>query len=129
MAGPKKTNAARKLDELGIAYEIREYDVDESDLSAPTVARKVGLDPKQVYKTLVLSGSERTHYMAIVAADAELDPKAVARAVGQRKVALVPLKDVRPLTGYVRGGVTALAAKRRFEVVATSRSRPTRGSP
>ncbi|MCB9597887.1 MAG: Cys-tRNA(Pro) deacylase [Sandaracinaceae bacterium] len=114
----KKTNAARQLDKLGLRYEVREYEVDLEDLSAPTVAAKVGLEPAQVYKTLVLTGDTVKHFMAIVAADAELDLKAAARASGNRKAALVALKDVQPLTGYVRGGVTALAAKKRFDVVA-----------
>lgn len=116
--GKKKTNAARLLDRLGIAYEVREYEVDPEDLSAPTVARKVGLAPAQVYKTLVAEGNETGPVMALVAADAELDLKALARASGNRKVALVPLKQVQPLTGYIRGGVTALGAKKRFAVVA-----------
>lgn len=114
----KKTNAARLLDQLGIDYEVRAYEVDPDDLSAPTVARKVGLDPAQVYKTLVAEGSDSGPVMALVAADAELDLKALARASGNRKATLVPLKQVQPLTGYVRGGVTALGAKRRFPVVA-----------
>lgn len=114
----KKTNAARLLDQLSIAYEIREYDVDPDDLSAPTVAQKVGLDPAQVYKTLVAEGSPAGHVMALVAADAELDLKALARASGNRRASLVPVAQVQPLTGYVRGGVTALGAKKRFPVVA-----------
>jgi len=116
--GAKKTNAARQLDRLKIDYAIREYEVDESDLSAPTVAAKVGLEAAQVFKTLVAEGKPNGHLMAIVPADAELDLKALARASDNRKVALVALKDVQPLTGYIRGGVTALAAKKTFPVVA-----------
>jgi Cys-tRNA(Pro)/Cys-tRNA(Cys) deacylase len=115
-----KTNAARMLDKLGIAYELREYEVDEADLSAPTVARKVGLEPAQVFKTLVTRGDTRAPggvTMAVVAADAELDVKALARVTGDRKIALVALAEVQPLTGYVRGGVTALGAKKKFPVV------------
>ncbi|MEZ4335063.1 MAG: Cys-tRNA(Pro) deacylase [Sandaracinaceae bacterium] len=115
----KKTNAARLLDQMKVRYEVREYDVDESDLSAPTVAKKVGLEPAQVYKTLLLVGEGGPkHFMAIVAADAELDLKAAAKASGNKKASLAPLKEVQPLTGYIRGGVTALAAKKRFPVVA-----------
>jgi len=114
----KKTNAARQLDRLKIDYVIREYEVDESDLSAPTVAAKVGLAPAQVFKTLVAEGKPHGHLMAIVPADAELDLKALARASDNRKASLVALKDVQPLTGYIRGGVTALAAKKTFPVVA-----------
>lgn len=113
-----KTNAARLLEAEGIDFEIREYEVDESDLSAPTVARKVGLAPAQVFKTLVTKGDRHGICLALVAADAALDPKALAKARGDRKAALVPLKDVQPLTGYVRGGVTALGTKKPFAVVA-----------
>ncbi len=112
-----KTNAARLLDRMKIAYEVREYEVDLDDLSAPTVAAKVGLPPAQVFKTLLARGDAEGVCMAVVAADAELDLKALARVTGDRKVALVPLKEVQPLTGYVRGGVTALGAKKRFPVV------------
>lgn len=110
-----KTNAARLLDRAKIPYEIREYEVDESDLSAPTVAAKVDLPPEQVFKTLVVRGDAVC--MGVVAADAELDLKALAKARGERKLALVPLKEVQPLTGYVRGGVTALGARKAFDVV------------
>lgn len=112
-----KTNAARILDRLGIAYEVREYDVDEADLSAPTVARKVGLEPAQVFKTLVTRGEPKGVCIAVVAADAELDLKALAKATGDKKTALVALKDVQPLTGYIRGGVTALGTKKKYPVV------------
>lgn len=112
-----KTNAARLLEAEKISFEVREYEVDESDLSAPTVARKVGLEPAQVFKTLVTKGERTGVCLAVVAADAELDLKALARVRGDRKVALVPLKDVQPLTGYIRGGVTAIGTKRRFDVV------------
>ena len=112
-----KTNAARILDRMGIAYEVREYDVDEDDLSAPTVARKVGLEPAQVFKTLVTRGEPKGVCLAVVAADAELDLKALAKASGDKKTALVPLKEVQPLTGYIRGGVTALGTKKSFPVV------------
>ncbi|MCC6873474.1 MAG: Cys-tRNA(Pro) deacylase [Sandaracinaceae bacterium] len=112
-----KTNAARLLDKLEVAYEIREYEVDESDLSAPSVAKKVGLEPAQVFKTLVVRGEPGGVGFAVVAADAELDLKALARGKGDRKVQLVPLKEVQPLTGYIRGGVTALGAKKTYPVV------------
>src|SRR5690606_5057585 len=111
-----KTNAARILDRMGIAYEVREYEVDEDDLSAPTVARKVGLEPAQVFKTLVTRGESKGICLAVVAADAELDLKALAKAFGDKKSALVALKEVQPLTGYIRGGVTALGTKKRYPV-------------
>lgn len=111
-----KTNAARLLDQLGLRYELREYEVDPEDLSAETVARKVGLPAEQVFKTLVARGDRVGVLLAVVAGDAELDPKALARLTGDRRVEVVPLKEVQPLTGYVRGGVTALAARRSYPV-------------
>ena len=112
-----KTNACRILDQLGVSYELREYDVDLDDLSAGRVAEKVGLPLEQVWKTLVLACDDKTHVFAVVAGDAELDLKACARLAGVKSCELVALKDVQPLTGYVRGGVTALAAKKSFPVL------------
>jgi Cys-tRNA(Pro)/Cys-tRNA(Cys) deacylase len=112
-----KTNAARVLDRLGVTYELRDYDVDENDLSAETVARKVGLPPEQVFKTLVARGDRTGVMLAVVPGDAELDLKALARASGDRKTDVVPLKEVQPLTGYIRGGVTALACKKDYPVL------------
>lgn len=109
-----KTNAARLLDRLGVAYELRAYTVDEADLSAETVARKVGLPPAQVFKTLVARGDRTGILLAVVPADAELDDKALARVTGDRRVATVPLREVQPLTGHVRGGVTAIGLRRHY---------------
>ena len=111
-----KTNAARQLDQLGISYELREYEVEAEHLDAETVAAKVGLPPEQVFKTLVARGDRTGVMMAVIPANAELDPKALARLSGDRRVKLVPLKEVQPLTGYVRGGVTALGLKRPLPV-------------
>ena len=113
-----KTNAARLLDSLGIRYELREYEVDPEDLSAETVARKIGLPAEQVFKTLVARGDRTGVLLAVVPGDAELDLKALARLSGDRKVEMVPLREVQPLTGYVRGGVTALACKKDYPVFA-----------
>ena len=112
-----KTNACRILDELGIDYTLREYEVDPEDLSAESVASKIGFPLEQVWKTLLLRGDGKEHAFAVVAGDAELDLKACARLAGFRACELVPLKEVQPLTGYVRGGVTALAAKKAFPVI------------
>lgn len=117
MSAPQKTNAIRILDRLGIRYELRGYDVDESDLSAETVARKVGLPAASVFKTLVVRGDRHGICLAVVAGDAELDKKALARVTGDRDVDTVALKEVQPLTGYVRGGVTALGGKKDYPVV------------
>ena len=111
-----KTNAARILESLGIHFELRDYEVDESDLSATSVARKVGLPPEQVWKTLVARGDRHGVCFAVVPADAELDLKALARASGDRSVDTVPLKELQPLTGYVRGGVTVLGARKPYPV-------------
>jgi Cys-tRNA(Pro)/Cys-tRNA(Cys) deacylase len=111
-----KTNAARYLDSLGIQYEIREYEVDPEEFSAIVVAAKVGLPPEQVFKTLVCVTSEREHVFAVVPGDAELDLKKLAAAAGSRSAEMVSLKDVQPLTGYVRGGVTVFGAKKDFPV-------------
>jgi Cys-tRNA(Pro)/Cys-tRNA(Cys) deacylase len=113
-----KTNAARLLDSLGIAYEVREYEVDPEDLAAESVARKVGLPPEQVFKTLVARGDRHGVCFAVIAGNMQLDLKALAKLTGDRKVDTVPLKEVQPLTGYVRGGVTALAAKKAYPVFA-----------
>jgi len=111
-----KTNAARLLDRLGVRYELREYEVDPEALDAETVAAKIRLPAEQVFKTLVARGDRNGICLAVVPANAELDDKALARLAGDRQTELVPLKDVQPLTGYVRGGVTALAGKRDYPV-------------
>jgi Cys-tRNA(Pro)/Cys-tRNA(Cys) deacylase len=113
-----KTNAARLLDALGIAYEIREYEVDENDLTAESVARKVGLPSEQVFKTLVARGDRHGVCFAVVAGNAQLDLKALAKLTGDKKIDTVPLKEVQPLTGYIRGGVTVLGAKKGYPVFA-----------
>ncbi len=109
-----KTNAARLLDTLGIRYELREYDPGDEHLTAAEVAARVGLPTEQVFKTLVARGDRTGVLMAVVPGDAELDLKALAKLSGDRKVDTVALKEVTPLTGYVRGGVTALAGKKDY---------------
>jgi Cys-tRNA(Pro)/Cys-tRNA(Cys) deacylase len=115
---PAKTNAARLLDQLGIRYELREYEVDPDDLAAETVAAKIGLPAEQVFKTLVARGDRNGVCMAVIPGNAELDLKALAGAAGERKIQLVPVKELQNLTGYIRGGVTALAGKKDFPVYA-----------
>ncbi len=112
-----KTNAARILDQLGIAYELRDYEVDPDDLAAETVAAKVGLPPEQVFKTLVVRGERNGVAFAVIPGNYELDLKLLARAMQDKKADMVPLKEVQPLTGYIRGGVTALGAKKDFPVI------------
>lgn len=113
----KKTNAARVLDGLGISYALRAYDVDEEDLSAETVAKKVGLPEEQVWKTLCLRADDKSIVLALVSADRELDFKACARVAGKKSLEPVAVKELLGLTGYIRGGVTALACKKDYPVV------------
>jgi Cys-tRNA(Pro)/Cys-tRNA(Cys) deacylase len=114
----QKTNAARLLDQTGIPYELREYEVDPEDLAAEAVAAKIGLPAGQLFKTLVALGDRLGICMAVIPGDTELDLKALATATGDRKIHLVPVKDLQKLTGYIRGGVTALAAKKAYPVYA-----------
>lgn len=111
-----KTNAVRLLETLGIAYDLREYDVDPNDLAAETVAEKIGLPPEQVFKTLVVRGDRSGILLAVIPGNTQLDLKALAQISGNRKVETVPLKEVQPLTGYIRGGVTAIACKKDYPV-------------
>jgi len=111
-----KTNAARFLESLGISFELREYEVDPEDLSATTVAKKVGMPAEQVFKTLLTTDGKGEFVFAVIPGDAELDFKKLARAAGMRKVEMTPLKDVQPLTGYIRGGVTIFGAKKAYPV-------------
>src|ERR1035438_4828915 len=115
-ASISNTNAVRLLDQLGIRYELRAYEVDPVDLAAETVAAKIGLPPEQVFKTLVARGERNGVCVAVIPGDQELNLKAVAAVAGERKIQLVPVKELQALTGYIRGGVTALAAKRDFPV-------------
>ncbi len=111
-----KTNAARLLDSMGIAYELRNYEVDPDDLAAESVAAKIGLPPEQVFKTLVARGDRQGICLAVIPGNMQLDLKALAQRSGDRKIETVPLKEVQPLTGYIRGGVTALACKKDYPV-------------
>lgn len=109
-----KTNAARTLDRLGIPYDIRTYEVDEAHLGAEIAARKLGLPPEQVFKTLVARTGRRDVVLACIPGNAELDLKALGAAAGGKKAELVALKEVQPLTGYVRGGVSPIGARRSY---------------
>jgi Cys-tRNA(Pro)/Cys-tRNA(Cys) deacylase len=111
-----KTNAVRILDDLGIVYELRDYEVDPNDLAAERVAEKVGLPPEQVFKTLVARGDRQGVCLAVIPGNEQLDLKVLAKLTDDRKVDTVPLKEVQPLTGYIRGGVTALACKKDYPV-------------
>src|SRR5271157_5392717 len=111
-----RTNGARILESLGIPYELRKYLVDPDDLSAITVAKKIEMPPEQVFKTLLTTGGAGAYVFAVIPGDAELDFKKLARAAGLRKAEMVSLREVQPLTGYIRGGVTVFGAKKAFPV-------------
>ena len=112
----KKTNAARHLDDLGIAYTLHHTQVDEHDLSAVSMARKLGVAPEQVFKTLVARGDRHGVLMACIPGPQELDLKKLAAASGNKSVSMVALKEVQPLTGYIRGGCSPLGAKKAYPV-------------
>ncbi len=112
----KKTNAARYLDSLKVAYKLVEYDVDESDLSAESVAKKVALPLEQVFKTLVARGDKAGVLMACIPGNAELDLKAIAAVSGNKNVEMVHLGEILSLTGYIRGGVSPIGTKKRYPI-------------
>jgi len=111
-----KTNGARFLDGLGVSYRLLEYEVDPDDLTATSVARKIGMPAEQVFKTLLTTAGPGEFFFAVIPGDAELDFKKLARAANVRKAEMVSLKDVQPLTGYIRGGVTVFGAKKAYPV-------------
>jgi Cys-tRNA(Pro)/Cys-tRNA(Cys) deacylase len=112
-----KTNGARFLESLGIPFELREYEVDPEDLSAIAVAQKIGMPAEQVFKTLLTTDGAHNFVFAAIPGDAALDFKKLARLAGWRKAEMAPLKDVQPLTGYIRGGVTIFGAKKPYPVL------------
>ena len=116
MAMAHKTNAVRLLDQMNIKYELREYAVDPEDLAAESVAAKIGLPAEQVFKTLVARGDRNGICLAVIPGNTELYLKALAEASENRKIQLAPVKELQALTGYIRGGVTALAGKKDYPV-------------
>jgi Cys-tRNA(Pro)/Cys-tRNA(Cys) deacylase len=118
----KKTNAARYLDSLKIDYKLVEYDVDESDLSAESVARKVALPLAQVFKTLVARGDKTGVLMACIPGDTDLDLKAIAAASGNKKAEMVHVGEILQLTGYIRGGVSPIGTKKRYPIFLDERA-------
>ena len=117
-SGELKTNAIRLLDQAQIPYDLRPYEVDENDLSAESVADKIGLPPEQVFKTLIAQGDVTGYLFALLPAGTELDPRLLAKASRNKRVEIVPLRDVQAVTGYIRGGVSPLAAKKAYPVFA-----------
>lgn len=111
-----KTNAARLLDRASVAYDLVPYEVDEDHLDARHVAAQLGEDIARVFKTLVLEGGKGVHFVCVVPGDAEVDLKKAAKAAGVKKADLIPMKELLPLTGYVRGGCTAIGMKKPLPV-------------
>jgi Cys-tRNA(Pro)/Cys-tRNA(Cys) deacylase len=111
-----KTNGARFLESVGVGFELLEYEVDANDLSAIAVAKKIGMPAEQVFKTLLTTNGAGEFVFAVIPGDAELDFKKLARAAEWRRAEMAPLKDVQPLTGYIRGGVTIFGAKKAYPV-------------
>ena len=109
-----KTNAARLLDQRKVTYELVPYEVDENDLSAPHVAASLGEPIDQVFKTIVLHGDKTGYFVCVVPGEAEIDLKLAAKVSGNKSCALLPLKELLPLTGYIRGGCSPIGMKKHF---------------
>lgn len=110
----EKTNAARLLDKAGVSYKLIPYEFDENDLAAQHVADSLGQDIARVFKTLVLHGDRTGHVVCVVPGNAEVDLKALAKASGNKKVEMIPMKDLLAVTGYIRGGCSPVGMKKRF---------------
>ena len=111
-----KTNAARLLDRAKIAYELIPYIVDEDNLAAIHIAEQLGEDIAQVFKTLVLKGDKAGHFVCVIPGDREVNLKSAAKVSGNKKADLIPMKELLPTTGYIRGGCTAIAMKKTFPI-------------
>ena len=114
MAGIQKTNAARLLDKAKIPYELVPYTVDENNLAADHVAEELGEDINQVFKTLVLHGDRSGHFVCVIPGNCEVDLKKAAKAAGAKKAEMIPMKELLPTTGYIRGGCTPIGMKKPF---------------
>lgn len=110
----KKTNAARLLDQQKVKYDLVPYEVDEEDLSAQHVAASLGEPIEQVFKTIVLQGDKTGYFVCVIPGAAEIDLKLAAKVSGNKSCALLPLKELLPLTGYIRGGCSPVGMKKRF---------------
>ena len=114
MAGIQKTNVARLLDKAKIPYELVPYTVDENNLAADHVAEELGEDINQVFKTLILHGDRSGHFVCVVPGNTEVDLKKAAKAAGAKKAEMIPMKELLPLTGYIRGGCSPIGMKKPF---------------
>lgn len=113
----EKTNAARLLDRAKIAYELIPYTVDEDNLAATHVAEELGEDIATVFKTLILRGDRNGHFVCVIPGDKEVDLKAAARVSGNKKADLIPMKELLPTTGYIRGGCSPIGLKKPFPTI------------
>ena len=118
----EKTNASRILERMGVNFSLVEYKVDPDHLDAIHVASELGEDIETVFKTLVLHGDKTGHFVCVIQGDKEVDLKKAAKISGNKKVAMIPMKELLPLTGYVRGGCTAIGMKKNFPVFLDSRA-------
>lgn len=109
-----KTNAMRMLDKAKIQYEVKEYQVDEQDLSGSHAADMMGVDHGSVFKTLVLKGEKTGYFVCCIPVDGELDLKKVAKEAGDKKAEMIPMKDLQAVTGYIRGGCSPIGMKKHF---------------
>ena len=109
-----KTNAARLLDKAKVKYELIPYEVDENDLSAPHVAESLGENIDQVFKTLVLHGEKSGYFVCVIPGEHEVDLKMAAKVSGNKKCEMIPMKQLLPLTGYIRGGCSPIGMKKHF---------------
>lgn len=109
-----KTNAIRLLEKQNIDFEVRTYEVDESDLSAGHVAESIGVEPERIFKTLVLQNTDKAYFVAVIPGNAQVDLKKMAQASKSKKCDLIPMKDLLPLTGYIRGGCSPIGMKKQF---------------
>ena len=112
-----KTNVARLLDKAKIAYQLVPYEVDENDLSATHVAEQLGEDIAQVFKTLILHGDKSGYFVCVIPGADEVDLKKAAKVSGNKKCEMIPVKELLPLTGYIRGGCTAIGMKKQYRTV------------
>lgn len=109
-----KTNALRALDSHRIEYKVRTYEAPDGFLDGVSVAKQVGMDPREVYKTLVVQGG-REHYVCVIPVECELDLKKAARHFGEKKIEMIPARDITPVTGYIKGGCSPIGMKKLFK--------------
>ena len=127
MAKEAKTNAMRMLERMKISYTPHEYDHDDGAIDGVSVATKLGQDPARVFKTLVTQGASRSYFVFVIPVAAELDLKKAAKSVGEKSVEMIHVKDINAITGYIRGGCTAIGMKKQYvtRIDASAQNLPT----